>query len=224
MKKKIINKLKSVLNKDKPKAPKPFPGSEAYWEKRYRSNDNSGPGSYGRLADFKAEILNDFVKQNDIQTIAEFGSGDGNQLELSSYPSYVGIDVSQTALDLCEDKFGDDPTKEFLLYNTKDSNAVKAELVMSLDVIYHLVEDEVFENYMTALFNASTKYVIIYSSNYDEVLAKHVKCRKFTSWIDQHVADQWSLVETIPNKYPFDEQDPEHTSMSDFFIYKTNNA
>jgi hypothetical protein len=225
MKKKIINKLKTVLNKDKPKAePKPFPGSEAYWEKRYKSNDNSGPGSYGRLAKFKAEILNAFVKQNKVLQVVEYGSGDGNQLKLAEYPSYIGIDVSQTALELCKEKFGDDSTKKFLLFTLENSNTVKGELVLSLDVIYHLVEDEVFENYMKALFNSSTKYVIIYSSNYDKVLAKHVRCRNFTDWVDEHLANQWTLIETIPNKFPFDEANPDHTSMSDFFIYQKNNT
>ena len=32
-----------------------FPGTRAYWEKRYRAGGSSGPGSYGRLAHFKAE-------------------------------------------------------------------------------------------------------------------------------------------------------------------------
>ena len=38
---------------------KPFPGSEKYWEKRYIAGGNSGAGSYGKLAEFKAEVLND---------------------------------------------------------------------------------------------------------------------------------------------------------------------
>ena len=44
----------------------------------------------------------------------------------------------------------------------------KADLSLSLDVIYHLVEDDVFEYYMRTLFEASNGYVIIYASDSDD--------------------------------------------------------
>lgn len=43
-----------------------------------------------------------------------------------------------------------------------------ADLSLSLDVIYHLVEDEVFETYINTLFKSARRYVIIYSSNSDD--------------------------------------------------------
>lgn len=42
-----------------------------------------------------------------------------------------------------------------------------ADLTLSLDVIYHLIEDNVFFTYMDRLFDSSTKFVIIYSLNTD---------------------------------------------------------
>lgn len=50
-----------------------FSESGSYWENRYESGRNSGDGSYGALAGFKAEILNKFVDDNAIQTVIEFG-------------------------------------------------------------------------------------------------------------------------------------------------------
>ena len=38
-----------------------------------------------------------------------------------------------------------------------------------MDVIYHLVEDEIFESHMAALFNHATRFVLIYSSNCSEL-------------------------------------------------------
>ena len=32
-----------------------------YWDARYRAGDNSGEGSYGKFAKFKAQVLNQFV-------------------------------------------------------------------------------------------------------------------------------------------------------------------
>ncbi|MEH6535821.1 MAG: glycosyltransferase [Psychroserpens sp.] len=197
-----------------------FPGSQAYWEQRYSNDMNSGSGSYGRLAQFKAEVLNDFVLNNVVQTVIEFGCGDGNQLSLASYPSYKGLDVSLKAIEICKSRFKNDLTKDFYHLGNEFLKTAKADLVLSLDVLYHLVEDEVFENYMDQLFKSSNKYVIIYSSNYDEVLTDHVKCRKFTDWINKNVSKHWSLIDRLNNKYAFHEKDPENTSMSDFYIYK----
>ncbi|OIQ35924.1 MAG: hypothetical protein BM555_03690, partial [Crocinitomix sp. MedPE-SWsnd] len=96
-----------------------------------------------------------------------------------------------------------------------------AQLSLSLDVIYHLVEDKVFESYMTQLFNCSTSFVIIYASNEkdDGTFASHVKPRKFTDWVDENQPN-FELQEKIPNKYQFTEGDEESTSFADFYIYK----
>jgi protein O-GlcNAc transferase len=60
-------------------------------EKRYEMNGNSGAGSYGRLANFKAEVINEFVKIRLVKTVIELGMGDGNQLQLSECPYYNGF-------------------------------------------------------------------------------------------------------------------------------------
>ncbi|MFV5703590.1 glycosyltransferase [Flavobacterium sp. XS2P12] len=200
-----------------------FPGSNNYWEARYKENRNSGSGSYGRLADFKAEILNDFVIKNGIQSVIEYGCGDGNQLGLANYPNYIGLDVSETAILLCQKIFSGDNTKEFFLIDEFKNENIKAELALSLDVIFHLIEDKVFENYMNDLFNHAIKYVIIYASNYNDHFAPHVKCRKFTDWIDKNVSENWKLKEVINNKFPFEKTKPDTTSMSDFYIFEKKN-
>lgn len=74
------------------------PWSSEYWERRYAAGHNSGAGSYGALAEFKADVINRFVARNSVQTVIEFGCGDGAQLELADYRHYVGYDVSETVL------------------------------------------------------------------------------------------------------------------------------
>lgn len=118
-----------------------FPGSARYWETRYASGGTSGEGSYGELAAFKAEILNEFVAANNIASVIEFGCGDGNQLALARYPRYSGFDVSPQAVSLCRKRFAADPSKLFGLMD--DYRGEKADLGLSLDVVYHLVEDAV---------------------------------------------------------------------------------
>ncbi|MDD3436076.1 MAG: hypothetical protein PHC64_02880 [Candidatus Gastranaerophilales bacterium] len=191
--------------------------SALYWEERYAGKRNSGAGSYGRLAEFKANIINDFVIKNNIDTVIEFGVGDGNQLSLLDIPNYVGYDISKTIVENTSEKFIADKTKK--IKHLDEYKNEKADLSMSLDVIFHLIEDEVFDKYMRTLFSASNKYVIIYASDKDEYFASHVKHRKFSEWIKNNKID-WQLLEHIPNIYPFDENNPVETSFSDFYIYK----
>jgi len=71
-----------------------FANTGDYWQQRYARGGNSGDGSYGKLADFKAEVLNEAVKELGITSVIEFGCGDGNQLTLANYPAYTGVDTS----------------------------------------------------------------------------------------------------------------------------------
>lgn len=163
-----------------------FHGSKEYWEERYKTGGNSGQGSYGKLAEFKAEVINSFVKENKINSVVELGCGDGNQISLFDFPKYIGLDISEAAVNLCRERFMKDKTKSFFLYNPEDleknKSLYKAELSLSLDVIYHLVEDRTFDLYMKNLFSCAEKFVIIYSSNTDKNpkgIPPHIKHRKF---------------------------------------------
>lgn len=193
--------------------------SKKYWESRYSKGGDSGGGSYGQLAEFKADIINQFVKKNDIKTIIEWGCGDGNQLKYMSYPDYIGFDVSKTAVYNCIEKFKEDNSKRFL-HTDKYTNQ-SAVLSLSLDVIFHLIEDNIFNDYMNRLFNFSQKFVVIYSSNTSEQFDKsseHFYQRKFTDWIQEYKSE-FTLIKKIKNKFPYNQKSGEG-SVSDFFIYK----
>jgi len=203
--------------------------SLAYWQERYAKGGTSGAGSYGRLASFKAEVINAFVRDNAVESVIEFGCGDGNQLSLYEIPRYTGLDVSPHSISQCRERFADDPSKTFHLSDPEqlraDPSAFRADLALSIDVLFHLTEDEVFERYMRDLFAAGIKFVIVYSSNTDRnswFQAKHVKHRKFTDWVEANAAD-WTLQEVIKNKYPL-EKDNKIESPADFFIYRKGRA
>jgi len=200
------------------KGPDNFKSSSEYWDRRYRTGGNSGPGSKDRLAEFKATFLNKFVDQHQIVSVIEYGSGDGEQLKLASYPEYMGVDVSEEALKKCRALFAGDISKRFLRSDAVPPNS-KADLSMSLDVIYHLVEDSVFDTYMRRLFESAEKFVIVYSSNMDQDWPqKHVRHRQFTSWVEQNMPG-WYLHSTLKNRFPYDPADPVHTSFADFYVF-----
>ena len=204
-------------------AHKKWEGSSDYWQKRYQLGFNSGAGSYNRLAEFKAKVVNDFVKKHQIQTVIEYGCGDGNQLLLSDYPAYIGFDVAEEAIEICKELFQDDAKKRFEWSGAPDYVCKEtADMTLSLDVIYHLTEDDVFEKYMRQLFDSSKSYVCIYSCNDDNNTGKsrHVKNRVFTDWIEHNYSADWKLISFIKNEYPFDPKDPKNTSFSDFYFYE----
>jgi SAM-dependent methyltransferase len=196
-----------------------FRDSSSYWEKRYQKGQTSGVGSYGRLAEFKAEILNDFVERNGVQSVIEFGCGDGTQLALAKYPRYVGVDVAQGSVAICEHRFADDPSKSFYLTSKIPADLGSFDLVLSLDVIYHLVEDAVFDTYMRSLIAHAGRFLIIYSSNKVEPSGvPHVRHRLFTRWIEEN-APQWQQTGYVPNKYPHDPKRLDDTSFADFYFF-----
>jgi len=200
-----------------------FPSSQFYWDHRYVRGGTSGEGSYNRLAEFKADILNSFVKENNIESVIEFGCGDGNQLSLAKYPKYIGFDVSPTAIKICKKRFAHDNSKSLFLYDSQcfadNHNIFQAHLTLSLDVIYHLIEDDIFNDYMKSLFSSSKQFVIIYSSNRNRTQTHYDKDREFTKWIEQN-APNWKLFRKIDNKYPFDSSDPFNTSKADFYFFR----
>lgn len=193
--------------------------SHTYWEDRYARGKHSGAGSRGKLAQFKADVLNTFIAENQVQTVIEYGCGDGYQLSLAAYPQYIGFDVSRTAVHMCRKRFRHDATKSFK--ETQDYAGETADLTISLDVIFHLVEDDVYEAYMERLFSSSNHFVVIYSSNCDginRVEPKHMRHRRFSAWIENHATD-WKLRDHIPNKYPWTGIN-EDGSFSDFYFYE----
>ena len=213
-----------------------FSTSMEFWEKAYRAGNRSGSGSYGKLADFKADYINRFIADHTIETVVDMGCGDENQLSLGDYRDYVGLDVSSTLIVRLSEQYRDDPSKRFIVYEPFAFDArtagIVGELALSLDVIFHLIEDDVFNRYIQDLFALSIRYVLIYSKDLgfprgrDEGLspllqgfeepctppAAHVKQRNIAKYILEYVTG-WELVAIDRNIWPVE-------SPSDFFVYR----
>ena len=93
------------------------------------------------------------------------------------------------------------------------------DLAMSIDVIFHLVEDSVFAAHLDALFAHARRFVLIYASNVDLAWpAAHVRHRRFSDRVAS-AYPEWRLQLHLPNPYPFDPSRPDDTSFADFFVY-----
>ena len=190
--------------------------SATYWDTRYRMGGTSGAGSAGHLARYKAGVLNGLIAANGIASMIDLGCGDASQLALlRPPPDYIGMDVSPAALALCAAR---NPSLRFVAPEHL-AMVRPAELTASLDVLYHLVEDDVFDRAIRTLFGWSTRFVAIYASNADAgFTSPHVRHRRFT---DRVAADwpDWRLRAHLPNPWPYHPARPDDTSFSDFYIY-----
>lgn len=195
--------------------------SGKYWTERYQNGRNSGSGSYGRLAEYKAETINALVAERGITSVVELGSGDGNQASLFDIPTFTGIDISPLVVERANKRFADRSGWRFVQSDRFDVTPRAFDMAMSLDVIYHLVEDAVFDQYMRDLTTLADKYVLVYASDHDEQAhSVHVRHRAYSTWMTQN-APQFELTKTYQHPYPMEEgADVDQTSFAFFRLFR----
>lgn len=174
-----------------------FRDSGHYWERRYAKGGTSGQGSYGRAAVWKAEVVNRWVHDMGVTSVVDLGCGDGHQLSLAEYPRYLGLDRSPTAIRECLVRFSGDPLKSFIHLEpglfADAAGWLRADLALSLEVIFHLVEDSTFEDYMRLLFDSAERFVVICSNDVEGgQRSPHERYRAFTAWVARE-CPQWEL-------------------------------
>jgi hypothetical protein len=195
--------------------------SRRYWTARYAGVDPNGWGSKGRLAEFKADFLGRFVRERGVRSILELGCGDGEQLGRYDFgdASYLGLDVP-TAVVRCLLQFAGDACKRFGLLDDPALAGERADLTLSIDVIYHLVEDEVYHAHLSRLFDAADRWVVVYSSDRPEQpgdAGVHCRSRLWTPWVAEH-RPEWRLAERLENAHPWTPENP-GGSWSEFFVF-----
>jgi hypothetical protein len=223
---KLVARVRRVVKYGKTYKPSKFASTGEYWEERYKYGGISGQGSYGVISKYKAEVINSFIKEKKVNSMIDFGSGDGNQAALFEVDSYVGLDISESSVKRCNEMYRDDKTKNFTWYRSDDFEAKPyfeaTELGVSLEVLFHLVEEKTFHQYLKHLFQSSDRFVLIYASDYDEAKSNHphIKRRKFSTWVTKHVPN-WKLIKKIDNPFPYKEgYDKDASVHSDFYIYQ----
>lgn len=147
-----------------------------YWNARYLGGDTSGSGSYGESLSRKIGWL---ANLPGIQTITDFGCGDfsfGESL-LKRLPGarYIGIDPSDVIIERNRKKEARDNVS-FL------HGAVcmpLADLLLCIDVLFHIEDDAEYEATLRRLELAWVKYLALSAYEYDGLRKGHVFIRKF---------------------------------------------
>lgn len=197
----------------------PFDASN-YWEERYAANGTSGDGSVGRLARFKADYINARIEDVGAKSAIEFGCGDGDQLELYDVDRYVGLDVSRSIIARCGKRFASDPTKSFFVYDGTafydHAGVMASDVAISIDVTYHIVDEQVLLTYFDHLFGAGRSAVIIYTTDFDLAESAHIRHRKLAPYFEKFSRD-FTLTESVPNAFS---GTGEQESNAMFFMFK----
>ena len=150
-----------------------------YRDDRYIQWGNSGAGSYWDNASFKADYLNKIIED---KTVIEVWCGDGNNLSLyKGYKSYLGLDVSQKAIDICKEML---PELEFGLF---DYSKRSADVVLCLDVTYHIFPRKEWEQVIDYCYDTATDFVVFYSFLSPDGHAKHINDYN----LKQYLIDKW---------------------------------
>ena len=182
--------------------------SANYWEDRYSSGGISGSGSRGRLAKYKARVVNSLIERFGPDSLIDFGCGDGFQIGMFEIGNYTGIDVSQTAVDACRAEFADRKGWRFFLSEDRDGYAGSYDMALSLDVAFHLIEPEIFDAYFHDVFDHARQRVLIYSSDTEfDAPAVHVLHRPVSDWVAQN-RPGWRLSERFENPHARDMDAP----------------
>jgi len=115
-----------------------------FWQQRYASGLDSGPGSGGAEAAWKVEQIVQACKRRRIESILDLGCGDGRVgravVERIPGATYLGIDQAPAALEqarkvaLPEMAYGE--------FDLTVAELPQADLVLCLDVLFHLSSAE----------------------------------------------------------------------------------
>lgn len=189
-----------------------------YWDRRYREGRTSGSGSEGEEGTYKARFVNDFIRDHGVTSVIDWGCGDGQVLELlnlgergtEGYVAYTGIDVSPTILERMRAQF-----RQYVFATPDEAQQPgrewTAELALSMDVLFHLPDDDDYFAYLNQVFNSATAFVLIYSTNHaGGRTARHVLRREFTPDIARYFPE-WALVRV---------ETPLREGLASFFVYE----
>ena len=143
-----------------------------YWNKRYASGGNSGYGSYNEQLQKK---LN-WIEPLGFISITEVGCGDfhfGSNILRMHPVKYTGLDISDVIIDRHKKMY---PTHT---WRVSDGFIPQAELLLCVDVLFHILDDKEANKMLMDLKNAWSKYLVITAYERDEEMDTHVRIRKF---------------------------------------------
>jgi SAM-dependent methyltransferase len=113
----------------------------------YKSNRwgfGSGHGSLPSVTKSYRKFLEDFIKENNIKSVVDYGCGDWQFSRLIDWgdAAYTGLDIVPSVVEQNTKLYGNKKVS-FKAINPGTTNLPKADLLITKDVLQHLSEDEI---------------------------------------------------------------------------------
>lgn len=169
----------------------------SYWNKRYKVGGTSGKGSIGQERSEKWDIINQYVDMTGLRVL-DIGCGDLSFWEGRAIPEdYIGADVSDEIIRKNRQKY---PTKKFIRSNGQNLENIPVDVVLCLDVLFHLKKSDFFE-LLKRLDTQDAKWLVI--TNIPEVRnpephmhARPMPIEMLTYWtlIEKHQLESGNLL------------------------------
>jgi 2-polyprenyl-3-methyl-5-hydroxy-6-metoxy-1,4-benzoquinol methylase len=191
---------------------------EKYWQEWYSAGNNSGQGSMGELLEFKAAFINKHLEG--VNSVFDFGCGDGSLSRLLNIENYFGIDVSKEIVSKCnkqkkktnhnyEQASFIDINPEFI------KSKIQPEALMCIDALYHVMDNSVVDKTLENLFSGISPLVILYTIPNEKMSGEKIGAINFydNSKKLSKITQDWKLVE---------ETKPRGISGAAFFVWSKN--
>ncbi len=128
-----------------------------YWEHRYLSGGTSGLGSVGENKAWKWRLIDQLIPQLD--HVIDVGCGDLTFWEGRDCYDYVGIDISETIVKKNQLRR---PKWKFICSNAGNRiDGLRKDVVFCLDVLFHIMNENMLLNILKNLCYYSKKYILI---------------------------------------------------------------
>ncbi len=171
-----------------------------YWNARYRAGRSSGEGSEGARAMAKAQRINDLIRVENVCSIVDWGVGDGAVLSMVTPDvDYLGTDVAPIAIARLAQSYRKVERRAFKMADVAAADGDVGDMAMSLDVIFHCVWNDEYDEHLRRLFASARRLVLVHATDHDGGrTAAHVRWRQWTPDVAERFGD-WTLAERAEN-------------------------
>lgn len=187
------------------------PGASNYderscWDERYKGGGFSGKGSRGEEAQWKLDLIFEWLTKTGASSIIDFGCGDGHLafriLERFPLIRYIGLDISATVIEANKLQALQKGLANRATFKTFDISTPwqgePADCAICMDVLFHIKQLTSFQQVEQNIHNAAGKVALYSNLNEtarDEAKAAHVFYRP-----SQLPCTESHVVPVTPNK------------------------
>lgn len=131
-----------------------------YWDRRYKEGGTSGKGSIGRLKAWKWNTISRYI--NKPENVIDVGCGDLTMWDEMDWDlnSYIGLDISETIIKRNKQR---QPDFRFICTSADVYHELQGEVVLCLDLLFHIMDDDIYEKTLKNLCQYSEKWIFIYT-------------------------------------------------------------